>query len=193
VYVVCDVVYSFQVLIEMGLVAGTDAMVWTLVEPGAAIVASSLATIRPLLRSWRIKGFTTTDNTYGTGPSAAARSGVMRSKSGTVTGTMPGFGPNDVSLLNVEPKFDEARFTPGTLATAYSARNKSLPILPLSPGQQTVKSEIFVIQGHEVTSQPRWHGRAYSSPNGSIEQIHDLEAQNQDTGYGLGLIDDRKQ
>lgn len=32
-------------------------MVWTLVEPGVAIVASSLVTIRPLLRQWRLKGF----------------------------------------------------------------------------------------------------------------------------------------
>lgn len=169
-------------------------MVWTLVEPGVAIVASSLATIRPLLRAWRIKGFTSTDNTYGTGLSTTARSAAMRSrsKSGTMTGSMPGYGPNDVTLLNVEPKFGGGGFTPGTLATAYSSRNKSLPTLPLSPGQQTVKSEIYVIQGHEVTSQPRWHGRTYSSPNGSIEQMHDLEAQNQDSGYGLGLEDGRR-
>lgn len=32
-------------------------MVWTLIEPGVAIVASSLATIRPLLRAMKIKGF----------------------------------------------------------------------------------------------------------------------------------------
>ncbi|KAF3770744.1 hypothetical protein M406DRAFT_239910, partial [Cryphonectria parasitica EP155] len=39
------------------LYAGTDAMVWTLVEPGVAIVASSLVTIRPLLRQMRLRGF----------------------------------------------------------------------------------------------------------------------------------------
>ncbi len=41
-------------------------MVWTLIEPGVAIIASSLATIRPLLRAMGIKGFQTTG--YGTRP-----------------------------------------------------------------------------------------------------------------------------
>ncbi|OTA67192.1 hypothetical protein K449DRAFT_211343 [Hypoxylon sp. EC38] len=48
--------------------AGTDAMVWTLVEPGVAIVASSLVTIRPLLRLWKIRGFGTTGQSRPTGP-----------------------------------------------------------------------------------------------------------------------------
>ncbi|KAH8667439.1 hypothetical protein BGZ60DRAFT_377245 [Tricladium varicosporioides] len=41
------------------LFAGTDAMVWTLVEPGVAICAASLITIRPLLRMLRFPGFDT--------------------------------------------------------------------------------------------------------------------------------------
>lgn len=36
-------------------------MIWTLIEPGVAIVASSLATIRPLLRALRVRGFESTD------------------------------------------------------------------------------------------------------------------------------------
>lgn len=32
-------------------------MVWTLVEPGLAITAASLITLRPLLRAWNLKGF----------------------------------------------------------------------------------------------------------------------------------------
>ena len=36
-------------------------MVWTLIEPGVAIVATSLATIRPLLRAMGIKGFQVTE------------------------------------------------------------------------------------------------------------------------------------
>ncbi|CAG8957378.1 hypothetical protein HYFRA_00010804 [Hymenoscyphus fraxineus] len=35
----------------------TQAMIWTLVEPGIAIVASSLVTIKPLLRALRFRGF----------------------------------------------------------------------------------------------------------------------------------------
>lgn len=51
-------------------------MVWTLVEPGVAIVAASLATIRPLLRAWRVRGF---DSTRRTGKSSGVRSGTNRS------------------------------------------------------------------------------------------------------------------
>ncbi|TQN74190.1 hypothetical protein CSHISOI_01248, partial [Colletotrichum shisoi] len=58
------------------LFMGTDAMVWTLVEPGAAIVASSLVTVRPLLRAWRLSGFTSTARTPGM---SGAISGGMRS------------------------------------------------------------------------------------------------------------------
>ncbi|SPN98900.1 related to integral membrane protein pth11 [Cephalotrichum gorgonifer] len=62
------------------LFAGTDAMVWTLVEPGVAIVAASLATIRPLLRAMRIRGF---DSTGRSGAkSGGVRSGTSRSTPG---------------------------------------------------------------------------------------------------------------
>jgi len=43
------------------LFTGTTAMVWTLVEPAVAIIAASLVTIRPLLRSMKITGFESTD------------------------------------------------------------------------------------------------------------------------------------
>jgi len=36
---------------------GTTAMVWTLVEPGVAITAACLVTIRPLLRTLKMRGF----------------------------------------------------------------------------------------------------------------------------------------
>lgn len=51
-------------------------MVWTLVEPGVAIIAASLATIRPLLRAWRVRGF---DSTRRTGRSSGVKSGTNRS------------------------------------------------------------------------------------------------------------------
>ena len=53
-------------LTNMFIVAGTDAMVWTLVEPGVAITAASLATIRPLLRRLRVSGFLSTERSFGT-------------------------------------------------------------------------------------------------------------------------------
>lgn len=42
-------------------------MVWTLVEPGVAIVASSLVTIRPLLRQMRLKGFESSQRSHSRG------------------------------------------------------------------------------------------------------------------------------
>ncbi|KAI5461187.1 hypothetical protein BGZ63DRAFT_453992 [Mariannaea sp. PMI_226] len=149
------------------LFAGTNAMVWTLVEPGVAIIASSLATIRPLLRAWKIKGFTSTGSTYGTSLSATIRCDTIRPKGGS---NMPGFGPHDISLVNIRSESNGGTFTPNTLTTAYSPLNKSLPPLPLCVGGKPGKSEIYVLQSHQVRS-----------PNPSIEQIHDLEAQNQDT------------
>ncbi|KAF8860571.1 hypothetical protein BDZ45DRAFT_724503 [Acephala macrosclerotiorum] len=44
------------------LFTGTTAMVWTLVEPGVAITAASLVTIRPLLRSLNFTGFESDDS-----------------------------------------------------------------------------------------------------------------------------------
>ncbi|KAH8646682.1 hypothetical protein BX600DRAFT_154613 [Xylariales sp. PMI_506] len=39
------------------LYTGTDPMIWTLVEPGVAITAASLVTLRPLLRALNVPGF----------------------------------------------------------------------------------------------------------------------------------------
>ncbi|KAJ3458559.1 hypothetical protein FSOLCH5_010476 [Fusarium solani] len=166
------------------LFAGTDAMVWTLIEPGVAIIASSLATIRPLLRAMKIRGFESTGNTYGTGHSAAMRSNANRSK----PGVMPGFGPNDVSLVNVEPKHDTIRNIPNDINIPLPP-HRGVPNGPLSPGQVSiVKSEILVIQGNRSPPPSPWHASAQiSSPNNSFEQIHDLEAQSQDIDrYGIG-------
>jgi hypothetical protein len=45
------------------LFTGTTAMVWTLIEPGIAITAASLITIRPLLRALNFTGFNSTGHT----------------------------------------------------------------------------------------------------------------------------------
>ncbi|KAI1101962.1 hypothetical protein F4804DRAFT_314549 [Jackrogersella minutella] len=77
--------------------AGTDAMVWTLIEPGVAIVASSLVTIRPLLRLWKIKGFGSTGQSRPTnGISSNRMSRTNRSNK------MPAFGSTDVTLVDIE-------------------------------------------------------------------------------------------
>ena len=72
-------------------------MIWTLVEPGIAISAASLATIRPLLRRWKIRGFTHNERSRGTGaPSQDQGSRAKRMSK------MPGFGPQDVTLVDIE-------------------------------------------------------------------------------------------
>lgn len=45
------------------LYTATHAMVWTIIEPGIAIFAASLVTIRPLLNSWNLRGFGSSKNT----------------------------------------------------------------------------------------------------------------------------------
>ncbi|EEU44290.1 uncharacterized protein NECHADRAFT_48436 [Fusarium vanettenii 77-13-4] len=179
-----DLTDTDDILSNHPVVAGTDAMVWTLIEPGVAIIASSLATIRPLLRAMKIRGFESTGNTYGTGHSAAMRSNANRSK----PGVMPGFGPNDVSLVNVEPKHDTIRNIPNDINIPLPP-HRGVPNGPMSPGQVSiVKSEILVIQGNRSPPPSPWHAsEQISSPNDSFEQIHDLEAQSQDIDrYGIG-------
>ncbi|KAI3325038.1 hypothetical protein HD806DRAFT_463794 [Xylariaceae sp. AK1471] len=77
--------------------AGTDAMIWTLVEPGIAISAASLATIRPLLRRWRIAGFTSSERSRGTGALSHDQGSRMKNPR-----KMPGFGSTDVTLVDIE-------------------------------------------------------------------------------------------
>ncbi|KAL8402989.1 hypothetical protein RB594_008301 [Gaeumannomyces avenae] len=98
------------------LFAGTDAMVWTLIEPGVAIMATSLATIRPLLRKLRLPGFGSTGVTGRSGPtgggggygpgrsgkSAALRSATNRSAATRGSSAMPGFGAADMPLEDLE-------------------------------------------------------------------------------------------
>lgn len=94
-------------------------MVWTLVEPGVAIVASSLVTIRPLLRQMRLKGFESTGASPSapyTGPSRSGGTGGLGSRSTKSAGRkragyggMPGGGPDDVALQDVEKAYGGGR------------------------------------------------------------------------------------
>lgn len=68
-------------LIELGdysdnLYTANDAMVWTLIEPGIAIVAASLVTIRPLLHAWHISGFGSTKSSSAYGMHGYGRGGL---------------------------------------------------------------------------------------------------------------------
>ena len=58
------------------LYTANDAMVWTLIEPGIAIIAASLVTIRPLLHAWHITGFGSTKNSSSYGLTGYGRGGI---------------------------------------------------------------------------------------------------------------------
>ncbi|KJZ73135.1 hypothetical protein HIM_07519 [Hirsutella minnesotensis 3608] len=77
----------------------TDAVVWTLIEPGVAILATSLATIRPLLRILQIKGFKSSDSsaTTTTGLSVTEEDANMKDPS-TDRGTVQ--GANNISDMS---------------------------------------------------------------------------------------------
>ncbi len=94
-------------------------MIWTLIEPGVAIVASSTATARPLLHAMHIAGFLSPEN------SAAHRSRSRRRRHclhtiGSLVGrprlrsdsTPPGIGRFDVQLSDMEETGGEEEARP---------------------------------------------------------------------------------
>lgn len=112
-------------------------MVWTLVEPGVAIVASSLVTIRPLLRQWRLKGFES--SARGSSSGRRVRYGRSSRRVSEIAGgnnrhhsnsnnysrpndrePMParaGRGPADVKLRDLESGYYGSRVTGGKSAS----------------------------------------------------------------------------
>ncbi|KAI1423025.1 hypothetical protein F5Y12DRAFT_567093 [Xylaria sp. FL1777] len=122
--------------------AGTDAMIWTLVEPGIAISAASLATIRPLLRRWKIKGFTHSERSRGTGaPSQDQGSRIKRSSK------MPGFGPQDVTLVDIELA------TPHAVSPTTGMPTSRFPIHKIShmPKAFDLSSDEYSRREHSLT------------------------------------------
>lgn len=148
-------------------------MVWTLVEPGVAIVAASLATIRPLLRAMRVTGFDSTDHT---GPSGV-RSGTNRS--GTNRGTLD---QSRKGTEGVELGPFRGEGADGIL------RNYSRP-RGLQGQRGDVKSEMYVIEG--ASKRGAGLGVAYDEEIPSSMSSFDIggmEAHSQDDGrVGLGV------
>ncbi|OAQ98252.1 hypothetical protein LLEC1_00773 [Akanthomyces lecanii] len=176
------------------LFSATDALLWSMVEPGVAIIASSLATIRPLLRVLKIRGFESTHRTPSTGMSGKKP-----------VSSMPGYGPNDVSLHRVTVVDSESRME----ALAYDEYHRHAAGLPshqaplnyngdpmlgnkvsISAGdggghrmRGDSKSEVYIIEGKRITS-PSWTPSDYPSSDRSLEDISALEEQSQDLGHG---------
>ncbi|POR35044.1 Uncharacterized protein TPAR_04763 [Tolypocladium paradoxum] len=173
----------------------TDAMVWTLVEPGVAIAAASLATIRPLLRAMKIRGFQSTDRTPSTGISTSGRY-AHNSRATTARGSMPRYGPNDVSLHHVgygaEPREQNLPTNHiGLTVDGYHNQVATGHRRADSRRQSDGKSEIYVIEG--TKGSPTWSTQDLHPANRSLDDFHDPEEQGQADGHvGLGAFSKRR-
>lgn len=146
------------------LFATTDTMIWTIVEPGVAIVASSLITIRPLLRAWRVRGFQSTEHSKRTG-------GAISNGHANRSGVMPGFGSKNGTTIDVEAaqgsrdelssgtKAEDHRPIPRFLSPIAEASHKSFDdtvddnsanaklTVGLHHRRSEVPSEMYIIEG----------------------------------------------
>jgi len=165
-------------------------MIWTLVEPGIAISAASLATIRPLLRRWRISGFTSSGRSRTTGLRSQDQGSRIRRSS-----KMPGFGSQDVTLVDIEhgggakpvghkithlPKVFEASL--GEDRVEYGARGDGLTGAAGSNNNKRrmeVKSETFIIDGLPSPVSP-----PYSQHNGNNTAVW-LDQESDDSSLEL--------
>ncbi|KAI1458901.1 hypothetical protein F4805DRAFT_106424 [Annulohypoxylon moriforme] len=161
--------------------AGTDAMVWTLIEPGVAIVASSLVTIRPLLRLWKIKGFGSTGQSRPTNQYNSNRMSRTNRSS-----KMPGFGSTDVTLVDIESQTKISRprssvagsFVGGrvqrslSVSDAASFTGRSLqsrassdaPMFSGFPQRSRSISDADTLTGRSQRSRPSHLTRLYETP-----------------------------
>ncbi|KHN94597.1 integral membrane family protein [Metarhizium album ARSEF 1941] len=131
----------------------TDATIWSLVEPGVAIIASSLATIRPLLRALKIRGFLSTDKYPGSGISGTAR---YAHGSRNTRGSMPGYGPHDLSLHSVPNKNDTY---PGHVSISIDESHGQIQKSSQDSGDASsdAKSETFIMTDTSHSPMSRSH------------------------------------
>ena len=177
-------------LTALGIDSVTDASIWSLVEPGVAIIASSLATIRPLLRTLRIRGFQSTDKTPNSGGISGGR--YAQGSRNVRTSTMPGYGPNDVVLGGM------GQHKAGATATTYSGRTGGVILDDYhsqmagingsdESHQSDGKSEVYVIQGNK--NSPTWSTQDLRPREHSLDELPDLESHGREyqsrKGWGV--------
>ncbi|KAL7812219.1 hypothetical protein V8C26DRAFT_205814 [Trichoderma gracile] len=166
------------------LYSATEVMIWTIIEPGVAIVASSLATIRPLLRAMKIHGFESTGRTHSH-PSAHARYASAAEDRPVAPGSISGraYQPNNFSLKHVGPVYDAATSHPLTRT------NVGLTIEHMhSHAGRAVAARLDTRQGGNRASGGKEYSPSRSvvteaTNSSSFDEIHNLEAQSQETGY----------
>lgn len=164
-------------------------MTWTVIEPGVAIIAASLATIRPLLRAMRVHGFGSTGRTTHSAPSAYAR---QTTEDRTIPIIDQIFGPDDVSLKNVEPSYD--------IVPPESSINTIGLTIEQPHASTATASRLNVEQKRSHGSQVKEVSpsrsviteASHTTNSSTFDDIHDLEAQSQEGGYyGIGSSEQR--
>ncbi|KAL7962439.1 hypothetical protein V8C34DRAFT_183537 [Trichoderma compactum] len=157
------------------LFSATDVMIWTIIEPGVAIVASSLATIRPLLRAMKIRGFESTGRRTRSAPSGYARHTADDGNMATIGQV---FGPNDVSLKHVEPSYDSAAPAKTTIGLTFEQSHASRA---MATRRSTQQQGSHASQGKEYSPSRSVNTQATNSS--VFDDMHNLEAQSQEDGY----------
>ncbi|EFQ28128.1 integral membrane family protein [Colletotrichum graminicola M1.001] len=183
------------------LFTGTDPMVWTLVEPGVAIVASSLVTVRPLLRAWRLTGFASTNRTPGMSGaiSGGMRSGTVRSAARPTPRNDP-YGAGDVGPTELElgdmgkhepkpwPKYRIGYTAPFAQFGSKVAGGQIQANSVTPPGRERRRSSdesMYVVEGGKTSD--TWRDDRTGSPSVSSADLDGLDAQSQHSGrVGLG-------
>jgi hypothetical protein len=170
-------------------------MIWTIVEAGLAIVASSLATIRPLLRAMRVRGFESTEN--NTGQSKQSKRSLQQNSAaaapqGATYGMdnlpdSPGANGTNEPKRPYIVKTRDLGAMEETTAMMTAVSNGGADGGGRPPMHESDRSEAYVIQGQPGT----FTSSAYSGmSNASSDDIHDLEAQSQEhPRFGIGAPD----
>ncbi|KAI0167989.1 integral membrane family protein [Pestalotiopsis sp. NC0098] len=130
------------------LFATTDTMIWTIVEPGVAIVAASLITIRPLLRAWRVRGFVSTENTKRTDPISHGH--------GNRASGMPSLGSKDRTNIDVEAAQSSRDQASDAEEDQGPVRNRRF----LSPIAEASHKDFDMTDDRAVKSTARLHRRS---------------------------------
>ncbi|OTA06439.1 hypothetical-protein [Trichoderma parareesei] len=166
------------------LYSATEVMIWTIIEPGVAIVASSLATIRPLLRAMKIHGFESTGRTHSA-PSAHARYAAAEDRPVPPSNTAGrAYEPNNFSLKHVGPVYDTATPHPSTTRTKVGLTIEHMH----SHAGRAAAARLDTRQGGKRASGGKEYSPSRSvvteaTNSSSFDEIHNLEAQSQETGY----------
>ena len=127
-----------------------------MIEPGVAIVAASLATIRPLLHLLRVKGFQSTQNSRSGYRRSTAwennmrRANYLNGKDGT-----PRSGPNDITLIDIETGVDDGATTGSANKDASVFGTKTTTMVPESVA--AVPSRGFAKRAYRISQ----HREAY--------------------------------